>query len=597
MLDELIGAPRLVEVDGVDVAVGPEVAWERVRHGDLGSSPLVRALFAVRTLPDRLAGRETDGPRLRIDDIAANEQPGFRILAEEPGREIALGAIGEVWKASIPFVDVSSAARFASFAEPGYARVAWALRVSPRGERDARVEVEVRVDATDDASWRRFRRYFRLVGPGSRFIRRTLLAALAHELGTPDAEEHARPLPGDELLPDAVASMTHGRTIRARPDAIWPWLVQMGGRRAGFYSYDVLDNGGRPSAKEIHPELQELAVGQIIPATPEGDEGFEVLQLDPPRALVLGHLHDAAAKRQLAFAAPRPPRYWQTTWAFVLEPLDAETTRLHVRARASFAGRRLRASWIRPVHHFMQSEQLENLAARVEGRVPRDGWRDVLESLAGAAGAALALLTPFLHRARSRWGLDTDTAERSYPGDELVPMPRWSWTHGVEIDAPTEAVWPWVAQIGAERGGFYSYQWLENLAGCNLRNAETVHPEWEIHEGDAITLHPDMPGLPVVAMERGRWFVAHGAPDEVSRARGEPWAAVSWLFFVEALDGGRSRLVSHFRSACSDDLASRLAYGPTFVEPIGFVMDRRMLLGVKERVERRRREALASATP
>jgi hypothetical protein len=185
-LDRLIPEPRMMDVDGVDVAAGPDQAWQTIRHGDLGRSPLVRALFAIRTLPSRLRGHEVDEAALRVDDIGSAERPGFRVLAEEPGREVVLGAIGKVWQLDIPFVELAAAEDFASFRAPGYARVAWALRALPRGERGARVEVEVRVDATDKASWRRFRRYFRFVGPGSRFIRRALLASVARELGRPE---------------------------------------------------------------------------------------------------------------------------------------------------------------------------------------------------------------------------------------------------------------------------------------------------------------------------------------------------------------------------------------------------------------------------
>src|SRR6185436_9994343 len=118
--------------------------------------------------------------------------------------------------------------------------------------------------------WQRFRRYFRLIGPGSHFIRHTALAAFERRFASPESREDERPLPGDELLPDAVGQLTHGITIGAPPDQIWPWLVQMGCRRAGYYSIDLLDNGGVPSAREIHPELGEVRVGDVLPATPEG---------------------------------------------------------------------------------------------------------------------------------------------------------------------------------------------------------------------------------------------------------------------------------------------------------------------------------------
>jgi hypothetical protein len=404
----------------------------------------------------------------------------------------------------------------------------------------------------------------------------------------------SRPLPGDELLPDPEAQVTQGVTILAPPEQIWPWLLQMGCRRAGYYSYDSLDNAGARSSRELVPGLLQLSVGQVIPATPDGDDGFEVLKIEPARVLVLGGLFDAGASRQLPFHSARPEHYWHVTWAFVLEPIDQKSTRLHVRARAAFStSEQLHAAWIRPVHHFMQARMLKQLAARVEGRLPRDDLRDVLAGVGGAAVMLVHLAMPFLRSARSHWGMTEAEAQRPFPGDQLVPETTWSWTHAVEIDATPERAWRWVAQLGADRAGFYSYQWLENLAGCELRNADAVHPEWELRKGDTLVLHPKVPPLRIAEVERGRYFVAHAPADSLSRAAGKPWAAVSWLFMLEPRPNGRCRLISRYRMICSADLATRLTLGPTFVEPISFAMDRRLLLGIKDRVEREAKHALA----
>lgn len=599
LLDRVIPTPALVELDGVDLAVPPAVAWEHLRHGDLGESALVRTLFALRTLPERVGGRASAGPpALRIDDMSSSvERPGFQVLADDGRSEVVVGAIGKVWHLQIPFVHVPGAEQFRGFAEPGFVKVAWALRVEPLGESDSHVSLEVRVDATAPDAWARFRRYFALIGPGSHFIRRSLLASLARRFGTPNGKEQERSLSGDDLLPDAREQMTHGITIAARPDAIWPWLVQMGAGRAGFYSVDMLGNDAHRSAREVHDDLQRLRVGDVVRATAYGDDGVELLAIEPERWLVLGGLYDADVKRQRPFAAQRPEHYWAVTWSFVLEPLDASTTRLHVRARAAFSpNRRLHAEWIRPVHHLMQTSQLRHLAARAEGRQPSDDWRDVLQGVGGAAIMAAAFLLPFQRASRSHWGLDPELAARAYPYDDLVPDPRWSWTHGIEIDAPTYEVWPWIARLGADRGGFYSYQWLENVVGCQVRNAETARAEWgALSEGDVLRLHPSMPPLRVARVERGRSFVAHAAADPEARSARRPWAEVSWLFFLEALSPSRTRLISRYRCATSDDLATRLTLGATLLEPVSFAMDRRMLLGVKSRVEARARKRPAGS--
>jgi hypothetical protein len=585
ILDTLMPRPRLVEIARADLAAPADVVWARVRHGDLPQSGPIRALFALRALAGGWQPSARPAPAIRLDAMTSSpERPGFQVLAETPGTEVAVGAIGQVWKPAIPFVHVADAAGFAAFAVPAFVKVAWAIRVSPRGT-GSHVEVEVRVDATDARAWRRFRAYFTVIGPASRYIRRTLLRALVLEFGPALERADGRTLAGDDRLADADAQMTHTVDIAAPPEAIWPWLAQMGCGRAGFYSIDALDNGGVRSAREIHPDLQRLVPGAVLPATPRGPDGFEVLRADPPRVLVLGVLQDAASRRALPFDAARPPRFWQVTWAFVLEPLDGRSTRLHARVRGAFPlTERARAAWMRPIHHVMQRAQLRNIARRAEGRMPRDDWRDVAGGWAGAARIAANVVTPFLRGRRARWGLSAALAQRALPGDDLVARPRWGWTHGIEIDAPAAEVWPWVAQIGADRRGFYSHQWLENLAGCGVRNAETVHPEWELRLGDALSLHPDAPPLRIVGLERGRYVVAHAGADPEAVARQAPWVAASWLFLLEPLGERRCRLISRHRVAMSDDAATRVSFGPALLEPIGAEMDRRMLLGVKARV-------------
>ena len=389
-LDRLIPNPALREFDRVELAVSAEHAWKAVQDLDLAQSAAVRTLFGIRTIPDRLRGKKPQ-LRLRLSDlVSTSDHPGFQILAEDPLHEIAVGAIGKVWRPVIPFVHVSDAAAFAAFAEPDYIKVAWALRVMAEGEASSRVEFELRVVATDDAAWRKFVRYFQLIGPGSHFIRRVLLAQLERDLGTPESQQYERPLPGDQMIPDALGNFTHSIVIGAPPDKIWPWLVQMGCRRAGFYSLDLLDNAGVPSARQLRLELQQLRVGDKVPATPEEDAHFEVLQLEENRVLLLGALFDVEHQQQVRFDAPRPRRFWHVTWAFVLEPLDGGRTRVFARARGAFSpSERFHAFWIRPIHHLMQTTQLRHLAERVEGRPSSEGMRDVLEGVVGAVAAAI----------------------------------------------------------------------------------------------------------------------------------------------------------------------------------------------------------------
>jgi hypothetical protein len=223
----------------------------------------------------------------------------------------------------------------------------------------------------------------------------------------------------------------------------------------------------------------------------------------------------------------------------------------------------------------------------------RSTLRDVSEGVAGALGILVDLGTPFLRGIRSRWGLGEEEAQRAYPGDAHVPAPRWSWTHAVEVNAPAEAVWPWVVQIGQGKAGFYSYAWLENLVGCDVQNASEIHPEWqELKVGDAFRLHPKAPPLRVSATLPGHWFVVTGedgpAPSDMPSSAGADDVRVSWLLLVDPLDATRCRFISRYRVSYGQELRLRLAYGPWPLEAIGFMMDRAMLLGVKRRAEAHR---------
>lgn len=187
-------------------------------------------------------------------------------------------------------------------------------------------------------------------------------------LGATCAERRAT-LPGDELVPGASPS-TMAITINAPPSAVWPWLVQMGCDRAGFYSWDRLDNGGRPSATEIHPEWQDVEVGDRMLCTPGGSYWFQVERLEPERVLVLRSSVDVRRRRPFNPAGPRPRVFVDGVWAFVLEELPKGKTRLMVRSFGAVRPRLLLGPanlvFMDPAHVVMQVRQLRNLKRRVE---------------------------------------------------------------------------------------------------------------------------------------------------------------------------------------------------------------------------------------
>jgi hypothetical protein len=128
-------------------------------------------------------------------------------------------------------------------------------------------------------------------------------------------------MPGDCLVPNPMGVVTHGITIDAPPEHVWPWLAQMGAGRAGWYSYDRIDNGGHSSADAVVPELQHVASGDIMPATPGMTDAFRVAVVRPPHDLIL--------------TVPEPGGANQVSWEFLLMPLNHARTRLIVRGRIS----------------------------------------------------------------------------------------------------------------------------------------------------------------------------------------------------------------------------------------------------------------------
>lgn len=179
-LDEFIPNPCLHEFHHVTVDAPCERAWAAARNFDMASLPIVRLLFALRTLPQRLRNATRESDRLRIKDITSSGT-GFGILSERPGTSVTVGAIGKVWRPNIEFVNVP-ANGYRTFGEPGWVKVAWELRCQPDGDTKTLVVFELRVTATDERSWRRFERYFFFIGPFSRFIRRSALADLKRRI-------------------------------------------------------------------------------------------------------------------------------------------------------------------------------------------------------------------------------------------------------------------------------------------------------------------------------------------------------------------------------------------------------------------------------
>jgi hypothetical protein len=179
----------------------------------------------------------------------------------------------------------------------------------------------------------------------------------------------------------------------------------------------------------------------------------------------------------------------------------------------------------------------------------------------------------------SRWGSSDAELRATLPGDSLVPNATYSIQHAVTIRATPEAVWPWLVQLGQDRGGFYSYDWLERLFGDDIRNADRIHPEWQTRAvGDLVrAAQPDYLGG-VFGSEVG-WRITLLEPNRAITLGG--WGT----FVLEPHDAG-TRLIVRTRGEGRPNVVLA-PFGLLVFEPAHFIMERRMLLGIKQRAERK----------
>src|SRR4051812_20225835 len=180
----------------------------------------------------------------------------------------------------------------------------------------------------------------------------------------------------------------------------------------------------------------------------------------------------------------------------------------------------------------------------------------------------------------SRWGTTPSDLSRVMAGDGLLVDPTYSGTLAVIVNAPPEHIWPWLVQMGYQRGGLYNYDWLDRLCGYLDRPSATrILPEFQhLAVGDVIPLGWG-PSWPVAAIEPDRALVL-----DMRSLGGIDWV---WQFGLYAVDERRTQLVSRSRVRARTASAQLLTFA---IEPAGFVMTRRMLLGLKQRAE-----ALAAA--
>jgi hypothetical protein len=176
-------------------------------------------------------------------------------------------------------------------------------------------------------------------------------------------------------------------------------------------------------------------------------------------------------------------------------------------------------------------------------------------------------------------------------GDDLIARPDLMATRAITIRAPADQVWPWIAQLGQGRGGFYSYDFLENVVGCQIHSADRVVPDWQdVRVGDAVRLAPQV-SLVVARVQPGRSLVLRGG---VPLGRIAPPYDFTWTFTLRDGRDSTTRLLVRERYAYAKPWARLVV---ELVNPVSFVMTRKMLRGIRDRAERARTGATANSRP
>jgi len=200
--------------------------------------------------------------------------------------------------------------------------------------------------------------------------------------------------------------------------------------------------------------------------------------------------------------------------------------------------------------------------------------KGLVKGLGGAALIAALAYSPPARRWYLTYGATPEEVDRAMPGDHLLTGPVLKSTRAITIDSPPSAVWPWLMQMGSGRGGAYTYDWIENLFGLEMHSADAILPEFQhLAVGDVLPLGPSGPGM--------RVEICDTASTLAFRSEDGRWV---WIFGLYPKWGG-TRLVSRNRIAVPDASIARRVVNRAVMEPGSLIMERKMLLGIRDRTE------------
>ncbi|MBI5566660.1 MAG: hypothetical protein HY870_17295 [Chloroflexi bacterium] len=199
-----------------------------------------------------------------------------------------------------------------------------------------------------------------------------------------------------------------------------------------------------------------------------------------------------------------------------------------------------------------------------------------------------------------KWGATRAEVDRLLPGDDLIPSAKLNATHAITIDAALDRVWPWIAQIGQGRGGFYSYEAIENAIGLDIHNADRILPEFQNPQmGESMPFAEGF-SVPYAIVDAPRTLVVHGdtriGTVAMPGLRPGDYTAMLWGWHLAAIDDHTTRLVERWLADYGPGLMNTLIYR-LFMEPGAFIMQRKMLLGIKHRAEKSVATGETHATP
>jgi hypothetical protein len=188
----------------------------------------------------------------------------------------------------------------------------------------------------------------------------------------------------------------------------------------------------------------------------------------------------------------------------------------------------------------------------------------------GAIAITVLLYAVLIRPWHMRWGASSEEVQMRLEGDRMIARGAIVSTRALDIDAPPDEVWRWMLQLGQGRGGFYSYEWLENLFAADMRNAELLEPRLlKLDVGDSISFQADGPATVVTLVEPERALVLGDG----------------WTLALRRIDEGRTRLIVRYPFDTHGRSLDALYYYTVF-EPAHFVMESGMMLGIRERAER-----------